>query len=122
VIAMKTLLLLIMMMPAAIQAADCAQLESAFAQLDSQFRSARNIQSPSERYDYYYRYISTGAELMAYCRSDQRNYKYTEVVRKLKTAERERAGIRQNVIEEQWKLNDVKPIVTTVYQECTYSY
>jgi len=119
---MRTLMLLILLLPAAIRAADCAQLESSFAQLDSQFRSAKNIPSPSERYDYYYRYIAAGAEVMAYCRNDQRNYKYTEIVRKLRTAERERAGLQQLVIEEQWRINGIQPIVNIVYQECTYSY
>ena len=103
-----------------LSAADCEKLEKTFAELDSDFRMARTIKSPSQRYDYYYRYISTGSELMARCRNDRRNYKYAEVVRKLRAAEQQRAGLRQKVIEEQWRLNDVKPVVKVVYQTCNY--
>ena len=114
--------LFFLMLPMLLGAADCTQLESAFAELDGQFRMAKTITSPSSRYDYYFHYISTGAELMAYCRNDRRNYKYTEIVRKLRAAERERAGLKQQVIEEQWKVNNIQPIVKIVYRECVYSY
>jgi hypothetical protein len=113
---------LFLVFPLFLSAAECSKLEASFANLDAQFRMARTIQSPTKRYDYYYRYISAGAELMAYCRNDQRNYKYAEIVRKLQLAERERTGLRQSVIEEQWKVNDVKPIIKTVYRDCSYSY
>jgi len=105
-----------------LEGAECGRLEADFAALDAQYRAARTIQSPTARYDFYYRYIAKGAELMAWCRNDQRNYRYTEVVRKLRAADREREGLRQSVIEEQWKVNHVKPIVNVVYQECVYPY
>ncbi len=115
-------LMFILLFPLLLSAAECSSLEATFADLDAQFRMARTIPSPTERYDYYYRYIAAGAELMAYCRNDQRNYKYAEIVRKLELAERERAALRQSVIEEQWKVNNVKPIIKTVYRDCSYSY
>ena len=118
---MKILLSIVILFASGL-AADCKRLEASFAKLDAQVRSARSIQSPTARYDFYYRYISAGAEVMAYCRNDQRNYRYAEIVRKLRDAERERDGMRQKVIEEQWKVNDVKPIVRTVYKECIYQY
>ena len=115
-------LLSALLLTASLMAADCGQLENTFAALDAQFRSARSIESPTSRYDFYYRYISAGTEVMAYCRNDQRNYRYAEIVRKLQTAVRERDGLRQKVIEEQWKVNNVKPIIQTVYKECVYQY
>lgn len=113
---------LILILLTALTAADCERLEAAFATLDAQYRSARSMPSPSARYDYYYRYLSAGAEVMAYCRSDQRNYRYAEIVRKLRAAEAERAGLRRQVIEEQWKANNIKPIVKIIYKECVYEY
>jgi hypothetical protein len=118
----KALMLLMLCLPIALGAAQCEKLEADFAALDAQYRMARTIKSPTARYDYYYRYISKGAELMAWCRNDPRNYKYTEIVRKLRRAERERAGLHQSVIEEQWKVNNVKPIIKIIYKECVYSY
>lgn len=101
-------------------AEECTQLESAFDALDQEYRMARTIKSPTARYDYYYRYLSKGTELMARCRSDQRNYKYAEIVRKLRMAQRDMQGLRQRVIEEQWQINDVKPIIKYVYRNCSY--
>ena len=118
---MKALVTLMVLL-STLAAADCERLEATFAELDGQFRAARSLQSPSARYDYYYRYISTGAEVMAYCRNDQRNYRYAEIVRKIRAAESERAGLRQQVIEEQWKVNNIKPIVKIIYKECVYEY
>jgi hypothetical protein len=103
-------------------AAECNRLEATFAKLDAQYFMARNIRTPTARYDFYYRYIVAGAEVMAWCRNDQRNYRYAEIVRKLRDAERERANLQQRVIEEQWKLNGVKPIVKIIYKECIYQY
>lgn len=119
---MKALGVVALCLPFFLNAAECKKLESEFAALDAKYRKARSIESPTARYDYYYRYISKGAELMASCRNDPRNYQYTEIVRKLRRAERERAGLRQSVIEEQWKVNNVKPIVKVIYEECVYSY
>ncbi len=118
---MKKIVHAAVLLPFLLWSADCKKLESDFAALDQDYRMARTIKSSTKRYDYYYRYIVTGAELMTRCRTDRRNYKYTEIVRKLRAAERERAGLRQAVIREQWKLNHVKPIVKYVYQNCTYS-
>lgn len=101
-------------------AEECTQLESAFDALDQDYRKARTIKSPTTRYEYYYRYLFKGTELMARCRSDQRNYKYTEVVRKLRRAQRDMQGLRQRVIEEQWQINNVKPIIKYVYWDCGY--
>ncbi len=101
-------------------AAECEKLEKAFAELDGDFRTARTIKSPSQRYGYYYRYILTGSDLMARCRNDRRNYKYAEIVRKLRAAERQCAGLRRKVIEEQWRINHVRPVVKVVYQTCNY--
>jgi len=103
-----------------VRAADCGQLEKTFAGLDESFRMARTIKSPSARYDYYYRYIVAGSKLLAWCRNDRRNYQYAEVVRKLRSAECQRAGLRQKVIEEQWRVHGIKPIVNVVYQSCNY--
>lgn len=100
--------------------ADCKTLESAFAKMDAGYRKAKTISSPSERDEYYYRYITAGAELMVRCRTDMRSYKYTEIVRKLRGAQRERSGLRQAVIEEQWARNNVKPVIREVWQSCTY--
>lgn len=119
---MKTILAGWVLLCTGLFAADCEKLETEFSALDETYRAARNIDSPTERYDYYYRYLSKGTELMAWCRSDQRNYKYTEIVRKLRTAQRDMQGLRQRVIEEQWRVNNVKPIIREVYQNCTYSY
>jgi len=119
---MKKMIGVLVWFPLLLGASQCSKLESDFAALDKQFRAAKSIQSPTARYDYYYRYISKGTELMAWCRNDQRNYHYTEIVRKLRVADRERTGLRQSVIEEQWRVNNVQPIVNIVYQECTYSY
>ena len=116
------ILLFFVMLSVTAMAAECDRLEATFASLDAQFRAARSIQSPTARYDYYYRYIAAGAEVMAYCRNDQRNYRYAEIVRKLRAAERERDSLRQRVIEEQWKINNIKPIIKTVYKECIYQY
>jgi hypothetical protein len=118
---MKTAGYSILLLPLLLWSADCQKLEADFAALDRDYRMARTIQSPTKRYDYYYRYIVAGAELMTQCRTDRRNYRYTEIVRKLRAAERERAGVRQAVIEEQWKLNDVKPVIKRVFQNCSYS-
>lgn len=104
----------------ALSAAECEKLEQDFAALDSAFRVSRSLSSASRRYDYYYRYIAAGTDLMAWCRNDQRKYAYTEIVRKLRIAERERKGIHQSVIREQWQIHHVKPIVNIVYRECTY--
>ena len=119
---MRKALILLLFLAGSVAAAECERLEAAFAKLDAQYRMARTIESPTARYDYYYRYISAGAEVMAYCRNDRRSYRYTEIVRKLRGAEREREGLRQSVIEEQWKVNNVKPIVNVIYKECVYQY
>jgi len=118
---MKLYTLIALVLPLLLGAAECEKFEAEFADLDKEYRMAKTVQSPTARYDYYYRYIVKGAELMAWCRNDQRNYKYAEIVRKLRDAERERAGLRQRVIEEQWKVNNVKPIIKYVYQNCTIS-
>jgi len=102
------------------RAVDCDRLEKAFAAMDAQYRTVQTVRSPLERYDYYYRYLSKGAELMAWCRNDRRTYQYTEIVRKLRIAERDRTGVRQEAIEELWRIHNVKPIVNVVYQTCNY--
>lgn len=119
---MSKIILLLGVFPLVLGAVSCQKLESDFASLDKQYRAAKRIQSPTSRYDYYYRYIAKGSELMAWCRNDPRNYKYTEIVRKLRAADRERTGLRQSVIEEQWRVNNVKPIVNVIYKECVYQY
>ncbi|WP_345985306.1 hypothetical protein WCX49_11940 [Sulfurimonas sp. HSL-1656] len=119
---MKKTILVLMFLPVMVGAVSCEKLESDFASLDKQYRAAKRIQSPTSRYDYYYRYIAKGSELMAWCRNDPRNYTYTEIVRKLRAADRERIGLRQSVIEEQWRVNNVQPIVNVIYKECVYQY
>jgi len=101
-------------------AVDCEKLEAEFRKMDASFRMAKTIKKASERYDYYYRYIGKGAELLAWCRNDRRNYRYAEIVRKLRAAERERVSLRQRVIEEFWQTYNVRPIVKEVYQTCHY--
>lgn len=100
--------------------ADCKTLESTFANMDEGYRKAKTISSPIERYEYYYRYITIGTTLMVQCRTDRRRYAYTEIVRKLRGAERERSGLRQAVVEAQWVRNNVKPVIREVWQSCTY--
>jgi pyridoxine/pyridoxamine 5'-phosphate oxidase len=113
-------LAVVFVLPAVLWAADCTKLEAEFADLDASFRMAKTWKTPSKRYDYYYRYIVKGSELMAWCRNDRRNYRYAEIVRKLRAAEQQRASLRQSVIEEFWRTYDVKPVVREVYQTCTY--
>ncbi|WP_345988046.1 hypothetical protein WCX18_11620 [Sulfurimonas sp. HSL1-2] len=119
---MKIFIRVFLLIPMLLGAVSCTKLESDFAALDKQYRAAKRIQSPTSRYDYYYRYIAKGSELMAWCRNDPRNYRYTEIVRKLRAADRERSGLRQSVIEEQWRVNNVQPIVNIIYKECVYQY
>ncbi|MHC3994951.1 hypothetical protein ACXWTF_08980 [Thiomicrolovo sp. ZZH C-3] len=119
---MKISIIVLMFFPVLLGAVLCEKLENDFSALDKQYRAAKRIQSPTSRYDYYYRYIAKGSELMAWCRNDPRNYKYTEIVRKLRAADRERSGLRQSVIEEQWRVNNVQPVVKIIYKECVYQY
>ncbi|WP_345972474.1 hypothetical protein [Sulfurimonas diazotrophicus] len=119
---MKISIIAVIVLPVLLGALSCEKLESDFTALDKQYRAAKRIQSPTSRYDYYYRYIAKGAELMAWCRNDPRNYSYTEIVRKLCAADRERSGLRQSVIEEQWRVNNVQPVVNIIYKECVYQY
>ncbi|WP_345969919.1 hypothetical protein WCX72_11675 [Sulfurimonas sp. HSL1-6] len=119
---MRLFIIVLMFLPVLLSAVSCDKLESDFAALDKQYRAAKRIQSPTSRYDYYYRYIAKGAELMVWCRNDPRNYSYTEIVRKLRAADRERSGLRQSVIEEQWRVNGVQPVVNVIYKECVYQY
>ena len=103
-----------------LHAADCDALEKRFSVLDGTYRKAKTMPKASERYDFYYRYLSVGGELMAYCRNDRRNYRYTEIVRKLRRAKSDLASVRAKAIEEHWRTYHVKPIVKEVYRPCYY--
>lgn len=102
------------------QAVDCQKLEAEFAQLEKKYVNIRMLKVPTEKYDVLYRYLDKGTALMAYCRNDQRNYKYNEIVRKLRKADKERKTLHQQVIREFWKTYDVKPVIKKVYRDCYY--